>query len=236
MKLPFFKDQNIEFLCAEEDWGVIPPPVPARKIMPEWYKKLASRTGSGLAKGTVKRCPPFLDAMQLGWVIPLAGDVEFKTNEDASGVDYSWSFYKPLVESHAVQQVTSEGAPNPANPKPPMKFLNYWTIRVPKGYSVMFMPLMNRPDPRFTCLSGVVECDKYFEYINFPFFFNSPNFEGVVEAGTPLVQVIPFRRGGMLSQSNIGAFTAADTKALELTRRQRASHESLYRDKLWERK
>src|ERR687896_59326 len=60
---------HIEFLCPPEDKGVIAEPVPARAVQPAWFKKLPgldrsalSATNNGL---TVKRCVPFLDAMNL---------------------------------------------------------------------------------------------------------------------------------------------------------------------------
>jgi hypothetical protein len=231
------KGNNIEFMCFEDDFDVIPKPYPAKYLMPDWFKKLPPKTGSkGLSSSTIKRCAPFMDAMTMGWIIPLAADVEIHTNADASGVDYKWNFYKNMVENHGQEQVSHPKSPNPNDPKPPIKFLNYWAIKLPKGYSCMFMPPMNRPDPRFTCLSGVVDCDQYFEFINFPFFFHQPNFNGLIEAGTPLVQIIPFKRDSMIEESVVRPFTEADHKKLQLTRRQRSSHESLYRDSLWVKK
>jgi hypothetical protein len=225
------KTPTIEFLCTEEDWDVIPKPYRANKLMPEWYKALPMKMGNkGLNSSTIKRCNPFLDAMSIGWIIPLAADVEFVTNEDASGVDYKWSFYKSMVENHSAEQISTTQKPNPNSPKPPMKFINYWAIRVPEDYSVLFIPPLNRQDSRFSCMSGMVDCDGYFEYINFPFFFNQPNFAGIIEAGTPLVQAIPIKRGSQIEDTLIRPFVEQDHKDLQLTRRKRQSHESHYRD------
>ena len=35
-----FKNDEIEFLCAEEDYGIIPTPYPSRKNIPDWFKAL----------------------------------------------------------------------------------------------------------------------------------------------------------------------------------------------------
>jgi dUTPase len=43
-------------------------------------------------------------------------------------------------------------------------------------------------------LPGVVDTDKYYEAIAFPFNLKDKNFEGMLEAGTPIAQVIPFKR------------------------------------------
>jgi len=232
----WFKNDEIEFLCHPEDYGVIPEPIPAKKFIPEWYKALPMKTGPGLSSSTIKRCNPFLDAMSAGWIIPLCADVEISSNENASGVSYNWNFYKPVIENHTQQQISTEKKPNPILPKPPMKFLNYWLIKCPPDYSILFVPPLNRPDPRFTCMSGFVDCDKYFEYVNFPFVFNEPNFHGIIEAGTPLVQAIPIKRSSIIKKDKKRSMTNDELENLELTRRKLKSHESHYRDRLWEKK
>jgi len=231
-----FKNNEIEFLCHPEDQGVIPEPYPARKLIPDWYKSLPMKTGPGLRSSTIKRCNPFFDAMSAGWIIPLAADVEIKTNEDASVVNYNWEFYKPIIENHNMNQIHTEKKPNPNFPKPPIKFLNYWIIKCPADYSILFVPPLNRPDPRFTVMSGFVDCDKYFEYINFPFVFNQPNFHGIIEAGTPLVQAIPIKRSTLIKKNKNSCMTNIDLQNLDLTRKKLKSHESTYRNKLWEKK
>lgn len=232
------KTPEIEFLCFEDDFGIIPEPYPARKYMPEWFKALPPKINkeNKLENSTIKRCAPFLDSMTVGWIIPLVADVQFITNEDASGVNYKWTFHRTLVENHGYDQVSVDRCPNPNLPKPPMKFLNWWAIKVPPGYSVLFVPPLNRQDPRFTCMSGFVDVDGYFEFINFPFFFNEPNYTGIVEAGTPLVQAIPIRRDAILSKEKIRKFDKKDHDDLSKTRKFRSVHESVYRDKIWSRK
>ena len=215
------KTPEIEFLCYEEDYGIIPEPYPARKLMPEWFKALPPKINreNKIENSTIKRCAPFLDAMTVGWIIPLVADVEFITNGDGSGVEYKWSFSRAMVENHSVSQISDGKVPHPQTPKPPMKFINWWAIKVPPGYSVLFVPPLNRQDPRYTCMSGFVDCDGYFEFINFPFFFNETNYTGLVEAGTPLVQAIPIRRDALLSKEKIRKFEKKDhddSKQLQL--------------------
>ena len=49
-----------------------------------------------------------------------------------------------MVSNHSPFQV----AGNPHEPRPPMKFHNYWTIRTPPGWSCLFLPPLNRPQRR----------------------------------------------------------------------------------------
>jgi hypothetical protein len=232
------KTPEIEFLCHSEDFGIIPEPYSARKLMPEWYKSLPPKIEKKelLENSTIKRCAPFLDAMCIGYIIPLAADVEFITNDDASGVTYKSMFYRTMIENHNRNQIETDKIPHPTSPKPPMKFLNWWAIKVPKDYSVLFIPPMNRIDKRFQCMSGMVDCDGYFEFINFPFFFTEPNYTGILKAGTPLVQVIPIKRGSMLTDYSNNKLSEKDLQELDITRKKRASHESHYRDSVWSRK
>jgi hypothetical protein len=139
-----------------------------------------------------------------------------------------------MIENHIKEQVTSEKSPNPLDPKPPIKFMNYWMFKTPPGYSLLFLPPLNRPDPRFTCFSGTVDYPYYEqEYVNFPFTFNQPNFAGIIPAGTPLVQVIPIKKDDLLPKHRSRSFTENETKSTHLMRTIRDFvHESLYKDKL----
>src|ERR687895_1643820 len=80
----------IEFLCRPEDKGVIAEPVEARRSLPRWLRDLPgvddthlSATNNGL---TVKRCMPFLDALSVGWIIPLAAPVRLEITEEGRTV------------------------------------------------------------------------------------------------------------------------------------------------------
>jgi hypothetical protein len=220
----------VEFVCDTLDLGVIPPPIRSGKVIPAWYRNLAGKVNNVdiIENSTIKRCPPVIEAMTEGWIMPLAADVEFKTNADASGVEYRSLFYKPMIENHQLDQIKG----HPDLPKPPMKFMNYWMVKVPPGYNLLFMPPLNRPDPRFTCFSGIVR-GEYMEYINFPFFFNIKNFTGVIEAGTPLVQLMIYKRDDAVDKCSVKAFSNSDVAEIELTRRKRKSHPSTYRDSIW---
>jgi hypothetical protein len=184
----------IEFLCRDEDRGVIPEPVPARDELPDWYRRLPgvdrdalSATNDGI---TVKRCLPFLDAMVAGWVIPLAATVRLHIHDGGKVVDSGWELDRTMVSNHAPFQV----AGNPYEPRPALKLHNYWTIRTAPGWSCLFVPPLNRPHPVIEVFSGIVDTDRFTNEINFPFVAIADDGVHVLEQGTPIVQVIPFRR------------------------------------------
>lgn len=228
------KNSIISFKCEEHDWNVIPKPFPSRKYLPDWFKSLSPLMEPGLDKGTIKRCAPFLDTMLVGWIIPLAADVHITSNSDCSKIDWNCNYSKSILDCHNHKQIGENK--HPSYPKPPLKFINYWHIKVPKGWSVLFVPPLNRHDDRFTCVSGLVDCDEYDEFINFPAFWNKPNFNGILKAGTPLVQAIPIPRNSFEIQSNISYMNEQDVKNIEFTRAKMRVQPSHYRENIWVRK
>lgn len=232
---------NVKFLCHENDKGKMPEPYPARKLMPEWFKNLPQKVDPNKPAGensTIKRCAPFLDSLCAGWIIPLASDIEITTDSGAKNITWRTDFHRTLIETHGYAQVTG----NPNSDKPPLKFLNWWAIKVEPGYSLLFVPPLNRPDYRFQCFSGIVDSgylgNQALEYINFPFYFTQSNYSGILKAGTPLVQVIPIRTEDLQCGRTIDIETMSkeDEKLMEETRKIRETNKSYYRNKLWERK
>lgn len=184
----------ITFICEPRDHGVIAEPVPAKQVLPDWFRKLpavdktkVSATDNGL---TIKRCMPFLDAMTTGWILPLAATVRLEIRDNGQTCEAGWELDRVMVSNHSPYQI----AGNPREPRPPCKFHNYWTIRTPPGWSCLFVPPMNRPNAVVEILSGVVDTDTYTSLINFPFIPSAPDGVYTLERGTPLVQIIPFRR------------------------------------------
>ena len=55
---------------------LLPRPVPAARALPDWLRAMPAEALSDLLGGesvrTVKHCPPFIDALALGLMIPLA--------------------------------------------------------------------------------------------------------------------------------------------------------------------
>ena len=70
-----------------------------------------------------------------------------------------------------------------------------WIPKLPDGYSLLITHPHNRLDLPFTTLSGIIDADK-FHHVGFgqyPFYIDH-NFEGVIPLGTPMFQMIPFKR------------------------------------------
>ena len=102
---------------------------------------------------------------------------------------YQWHDLAP-ISFHSIYQAPKHPLQN-SFPYP--KWLNPWSIKTPRGYSTFFMQPVHR-ESVFTIMPGIVDTDKYTAPVNFPFVLNDANFEGLIPAGTPITQAIPFKR------------------------------------------
>jgi hypothetical protein len=220
---------KLRFMCDPKDEGIIAPPVPAKTVLPEWFRKLpaidqkmVSVTDNAM---TVKRCMPFLDAMTTGWILPLGATVRLEIKDEGRTVTAGWEFDKVMVSNHNPHQVTG----NPHEPRPPCKFHNYWTVKTPSGWSCAFVPPLNRPNPLFQCFAGIVDTDTYHSLIHFPFIATGGDGIHVIERGTPLVQVIPFKRETTDLEAVIGPETEDEAASRERILRHTQAGEGWYR-------
>lgn len=187
-----------------------PPPMPAIKGVPMWYRKMPLRTGvhnKGFSLDrrtgkpdfdlTAKACIPLADAMGLGYQIVLPFDVALKTSPIGE-MAWGWHANNHILEEHSPEQV--QGMPGPVEgtmSTKPFKWVLGWDITVPKGYSILYTHPLNRWDLPFRTFSGVVDDDIYPQAVQFPFQLVvelAPNSELVIHAGTPIVQFFPFLR------------------------------------------
>lgn len=75
------------------------------------------------------------------------------------------------------------------------KLISPWNIRTPKGWSCYFKNPANSFSNDLTLFEGVVDTDEYHAPVNFPFFWaGSEVGDFIIPKGSPLVQVIPFKR------------------------------------------
>ena len=225
------------FRCPKELEGLIPAPIPAAQGLPDWLKAMPGHMFSalaGLEDDTMKRCPPIVDAMTRGFLIPLICDV---TVEDGQ---FTWDHDLPQGEAvdfarspmgvHDPGQLS--GSPLFEADRFVIKFHNLWTIQAPPGYSLLFTHPVNRFDLPFFTLTGLVDCDLFHDtWINFPAYWRDPAFNGVLPRGTPVAQCFLIKREAWTAET--AALTeedAAETRKLfGDIRREKGVYRRLYR-------
>jgi len=200
-KLKFWDDYSdvIEFYCHEDLYGVVPEPRPAQKNLPDWFKVLSpelddeQRDQFGNKIMSAKKCLPLLDAMSIGFTMPLSAEMRVRTNHNNSQIDITTPPNFSVCEFHPVAQVGGFHRMK-KNQGPPLKFINHWVIKTAPGWSTLFIPPLNVFDSPFTCLSGLVDTDKYPKEVNFPAVWHLTDADVRLKAGTPLVTAIPINR------------------------------------------
>lgn len=210
-------DQIIEFVCKEEDYGKIPEPIPANSALPDWYEDMErsfeheTEDGTRAVK-TVTQCIPFLDAMTMGWILPLADDLHVTTTEDGETKFY-WSFHKQLVHRQPARQLGPGMSEIPEDTI--VQFRGFWYAVAPEGYSILITSPLNRFEPRFRPTSGVVDVDSFLTGLNSVVLWEDGSYEGVIEKGTPVVQVIPFKRDAIPSDAVTRPFSTDEKERIE---------------------
>jgi len=189
---------KIIFTDIQNPDGVLQKPKPASEYIPEWYKKAKSYTTldgkkkpnmDGTPAATVKRCMPVWDMMTAGYIIETPYDIYI--GQTSEGPYFQWA-----GEDAIILQTMEQFQDHPYS-----RNINYsarinipWSIKTPKGWSVLIIEPQHREPGPIECASGIVDTDSFSIPFNMFFKLRDPNFEGMIPAGTPLLQVIPFKR------------------------------------------
>ena len=202
-------DLPITFSCPPELESVLPRPIPAVQGLPDWFKAMPQKAYSSLLQReelTVKKCPPFIDAMVYGFLIPLIADVRvengtFTWDRDVpAGMLTNYS--RSPLDFHDNNQVT--GTPFFEEDRFVIKFINFWTFELPPGYSLLITHPVNRRDLPFQTLTGLVDADRYRDnFVNFPAHWHDPDFNGTLPKGTPVAQCLPLNRDTWQAQFKV---------------------------------
>jgi hypothetical protein len=126
--------------------------------MPDWFKAMPQKGYSEINQKdllTMKKCPPVIDAMAYGFLLPLVSDLrvekgEFFWDRDVPSGSITSLTHSP-IDYHDNVQVA--GTPFFDDDRFIIKFNNFWTIETPPGYSLLFTHPLNRSDLPFTTLA-----------------------------------------------------------------------------------
>lgn len=182
------------------------PPTPAIQHIPKWYKDINAHftddkrdrifdgMGGTATNTTVKACIPFLDAMSLGYMVSLASDLEFSKDDNGELMIRWRNPYIKYIQDHDPR--VAQGIPVKYGARSEiLKWICDWSIFTPKGYSCLYTHPFNRHDLPFRTFTGIVDTDIYPDSVHFPFqLLNFSEDLFVLPAGTPICQILPFKR------------------------------------------
>jgi len=215
-------------------------PSPAKKHVPEWYKK-ATRFLDGRDAPYVpphsnkptnlglKLCVPFLDGLTTGYMATLWQDVLVRRDEDGV-TQLTWPVKPDAVNGRPDKGYETLPVPHGHDSKQYVWIIPF-VIKTPPGYSLLAIHPLNRFDLPFTTVSAVVDADGVMQSGHLPFFLKE-GFEVVIKAGTPLFQIIPFKREDWTSEED-KSLEEADKKASFLSNRTLMGY---YKNTIWSKK
>ena len=237
---------NIEFI-NERSWltkDSISCPSPAFKNISNWYKD-----GDRFVKDphsedfyvspdkgkipTWKACPAIFDVVTSGYYLLTPCDIEFYLDKDnkiscdiKDGKNKGFctprqdmpQFHKPdgYYDQHFAWTID-------------------WGVKLPNGYSALYLQPMNRFELPFLNTSGVIDNDKMHNAGSLPFFLKD-GWAGVISAGTPYVQIFPFKRENWESNISIVDSETIYKNMEQVAQKYRVPDGGVYQKEVWEKR
>lgn len=167
---------------------------------PDWWDEMSSDEGS------LKRCSGIGDFMSRGVMLKMWHDLHVRPSSDGRNYEAVFDSEKSLNMRHeentsalhvsgfmyhqtgACPIADARGLPFSSW----IKVVNPWHPVTAPGYSTMILPNMLDPSPHYTVLPGVVHTD-FYHITNLVLRITSRE-EFVIKAGTPIAQLIVFKR------------------------------------------
>lgn len=231
----FKKNKNIIKFSIDKVVEEINIPLPSKTYLPKWFKDApkfynTERILSQQTK-TFKTCSPLTDTFISGYIFELWADVEIVINDD----DYryiTWKNNDYSVIKERDQQASVDFPKVPGFSEKHYTLAHPLYIQTPPGYSCLITQPLNRPDLNTFVPTGIVDCDKEpFFPGNYPVMIKE-DFQGIIEVGTPLFQIIPFKRDNWVSERD-DSIRARGNAASKKSSRKIAGW---YRDNVWSKK
>jgi hypothetical protein len=232
---------SIKFVSAYPEISVaFPEPIPATKQVPNWYKNQPSYLDNnkdvfnGQMRLTVKKCQAVFDSMSAGYILRMPTDLYIDTTEDNMEFQLpsdALAYKARLLSTHTPEQI-SEMSIDDIYVKHILRIHPTWLVKTPKGYSSLFtQPMHQEPSPIFA-VSAIIDTDNFLSDGHLSFFVKK-GFKGILKQGTPLIQVIPFKRDDW----EMTVDHQYDTKLIEAQRLSvRSTFQNGYKMKYWVKK
>jgi hypothetical protein len=197
---------SIEFIAIDKyAFEVCPKPFPASQAIPQWWKDASpyiksvdNPDGKKIivnnyeSNASFKKCTPMLDMLSSGYVVPLWADIQVTIKDNSPQL--SWRVHRQVFDVHDGQSVEVPDGYQ----KKQFKFLNQWIPKLPSGFSLLVMPCPGYPNNPFRPISAIIDYDKTTHPL-YPPMYLKDDFEGILEKGTPMFQIIPFKRNNWKS-------------------------------------
>lgn len=201
-EVPAVPDGSVELLGRELYYESIPRPVSGTQYVQQWHQEMDAEVPA-IGESAFPIAESIVRAMSLGFIVRNDADLFFERDPDVPG-RYTVSAKAPdEFNSATVQDDRIIGSNHPDMPMTITNVNSRWLYRSPPGVSSLFLPPMNHFQSRYRSFAGLVETDDWYGFLNVPGRLRNDADEIVLRRGNPLIQVIPYRRGGEILAGRI---------------------------------
>jgi len=213
------KKNEMHFVSVIDGLSSIEECVPKKSIdyMPDWWHKTPIRRSSArlleVDAGNIKNCPGIKDYFAEGYILPMWTDLILYYDSDVDEWGYRVSDEKFKVSTHNGSQYL-DYVPHKTmgeNSYFIFKLASPWKLFTPKGYSSYQLPAFYHFNKDFSAAPGVRDTDMYHQ-LNLQILIHSDKKEIFIPRGTPLAQIVPFKRNKM--DLNVRDASAQDIKKI----------------------
>jgi hypothetical protein len=202
----FNKKPKIKFLCLKESVLELHPVTEARFKKPKWFseeaKEYSERKKAPITSydqymqnnRSIAKCVGIRDLYKTGWVLSSWQDIVI--NKVDAHMFY-WNtpvnqknendFLQDYVSSH--DSKTFEKCPHLAKKTPILKIQSPWVAVIPKGYSLLQMPVAYQDNDLFETAPGIFSHEWGMMGLNVQLFLLKDGVS-VIPAGTPLAHYV----------------------------------------------
>ena len=174
------------------------PLIPAKEVNFKWIDKAREYYKNGDHSKKTTSCPGIFSVIHTGWIHRTYMDITVKTFGDGERVETTTQmdqlratqqgrFIGEYVEFHPPYQFEDFRDSPPNSLKTVIKIQTPWFVDIPKGYSLLMMPIPYNDDTRFTAATGLL---KGKNYLNVQLNWHCLNSTEVIKAGTPINQMV----------------------------------------------
>ena len=198
---------TIDFTTFNEETLRDFKPVLAKTVLPGWCKKMkVFQAIRGQRTQTIRACPAMHDWTKSGWYLLANRDIEVLVGSDRESLsDENFATRDPSGGSYASPTHPSDQFDNAfdylkdnefGHVKDAFKMRNPWNIITPKGYSCYYLDPFLFQNEFFATWQGIIDTDEF--NVNQDnsqiIFYPRTNKSFTIAKGTPLCQIIPFKR------------------------------------------
>mgnify|MGYP001053910133 FL=1 len=206
---------TIEFTSYNPNTLKYSKPILASKVQPEWWKKMRiNEIVRGDKQQTIRACPAMQDWLTMGYYLVAETDIVVQVgqdlNSDGGTQTSAWSYEQKKIGSSSHPDTQFGNAMEPEKRaglpvKDAFKFRNPWNIKTPDGYSTLYLDPFLHQNQHFSVWPGIIDTDKF--NLNMDnaqiIFYPKVDHSFIIKKGTPIVQIIPFRREEWSSSAQI---------------------------------